>query len=1028
MSEPRTSTASTDFADLVQTWVDGLRSMSEESVDRGERLIDEMLLTGGSREEFGKTWEQVRGLVAAARDAASRGEALSAHLQDVEAEWVAANRWTEMGVADLQRALEQELERSPERGARRWLHEIFDALRADERLAATNLATMGLPFPEELREGVDVVRTGLQGWFGGSSTAGMILFERVAEGDLPAWSPILDAETRSRAHRLAAFVALRQLSDSATAERHVVAAVETTPFNPRAYVDRAGFFLSGDDAARAAQDAEHAIELAPEDPAGYLMLGACSESTAQFDESRTMYRRGLQLMPTEAIARIANQMTMTDPSGAELVVAAGILLERNRPKAALALADAALRVGVRDSVPYPDAETHRIRLLALERSDGSPTEIASAATEAGKRLLWSNRPDEAIPLFRRAMGEAPSLREAGWLYADALTSRCFPAGAPKPDERLLTEAVQEWEAWAAKVGQPGEDENAFAWAYLTRAILADFQAYFPAEDLQDRHWDALAYSERSLVHNMQDGQRWGFVSKYLRTLQLDELSLEANDVAYALSPGDQVVLEERVALLANAGEFSDAEAVGKELRETYGMSPWLSGALSFVAIFHKDYERALELLDAPLNGGYDLRFYLGLRARCHLGLDDVESARADFRMVRDLMDEPLEDEVRMLAEASTALGDLPEAERLLKEAWDEAREYLFLGTDAYLKFAKGEDEAALLQLSRAIDISENLREVDDVIGDIRLLLKTVEADGRDLSEVKRGVAALEEGPAANRRATLKRGAPAPDDELAEALSDEPHEGGSSGRDLTPALVALVSVRARRLAARGDDRAAADAYGRLLGSTFEPEATIAFARALARVNQDLIGRGDVDGVKEVQERLRSQGIVDDVEEAVAVASALQAAQRTDEAADQLAHAVAAVPRDDQRQSLLQRLGELDLVRRRWADAQEHFTSALDIARARNDDTKIGQLELRLSLTAASGGDFIGAASHGNAAWQAWAQAGSVDPKRVITDETIALTQSLGAEGVMGTLSEALKHLPGNLGNGLASDDAGPSTPA
>ncbi len=460
-------------------------------------------------------------------------------------------------------------------------------------------------------------------------------------------------------------------------------------------------------------------------------------------------------MPTEAIVRLPNQASMTDPSGAQLLAAADLLLDRNRPKAALALADAALRVGVRDSVAYPDAETHRIRLLALERSDGTPAEIAWAAAEAGKRLLWSNRPDEAIGLLRRAMEADPSLREAGWLFVDALTSRCFPPGAAKPDRQRLDEAIQEWDTWAAKAGQPGADGNAFAWAYLTRAILADLKSYFPSDDIWDRHWEALVYAERSLVHNMQDGHRWGFVSKYLRTLLLDELSLEANDRSYALSPGDQVVLEERVALLANAGRFSEAEAVSKELTETFGMSPWLSGALSFVAIFRNDYRRAIELLEGPLNEDFDLSWYYGMRARCYLGLDDVESARADFRKVREVIDEPVEDEMRRLAEASVALGDLSDAERLLKEGWDEAREYLFLGTDAYLRFAKGEDDAGLQQLAAAIEEAENPREVDDVIDDMRLLLKTIAVDGRDTSTVERGLAELEAGPAAEKRAKLE---------------------------------------------------------------------------------------------------------------------------------------------------------------------------------------------------------------------------------------------------------------------------------
>jgi tetratricopeptide (TPR) repeat protein len=243
----------------------------------------------------------------------------------------------------------------------------------------------------------------------------------------------------------------------------------------------------------------------------------------------------------------------------------------------------------------------------------------------------------------------------------------------------------------------------------------------------------------------------------------------------------------------------------------------------------------------------------------------------------------------------------------------------------------------------------------------------------------------------------------PDTELADRLDEL--DAGGAGADLDPAQVALLAVAARRLARGGDLDGAAEVYERLRSSWFEPEAGIALARVLAGMSAAAVARGEVEQVRAIEQRRIAVGAVDSVAAGLAVAGALQADGRVDEARGEVA-ALLETADEAQREILHTRLGELALAEDDLEAARAAFSSALEIAR--NDTSgvsRVAQLETRLALVALVAGDDT-AGPHVRAALEAWQEAGAFEPVWTLLEEARGLLASDTSKAVFGLAASAL----------------------
>jgi tetratricopeptide (TPR) repeat protein len=628
----------------------------------------------------------------------------------------------------------------------------------------------------------------------------------------------------ARAHRVAAGPALRTRGGAETAGRHIEEAVRLYPYAGRMHAERAAFHLFAGDFERAATDAQHAIEKAPQDPAGYIALGGCAELTGKFTSADDLYRRACERMPAAAIARIHGRTALVDLTGRLLKVAAAQLLEAGRPEQALELANEAVLSGVRGSEAHPEAEVQVIRRRALERLN-QRTEAAEAAMQAGRLCIWNGDIDCAVEELGRAV-ELDTNEQAGWLMADALLTKSFPLGAPAPDQELVGRARSTWEGWAEQVGPP---RGPSSWAYVTRAIVSDLESQRPGADRRAGLFEALLYVEKALALNYTDAQRWGYVAQFLRYLGLEQLAFEAVEAGYRLASADRQVLAERLPLLANSRRFDDAQEAAERLVAMYGEDPWVSAVQAWLALHERrDWERALKRLELPIREGNDHAWYHEMQALAYLGLGRVDEARECYRKL--LKAPPVDGNTkRRLALASLALGDPSSARRWLVDAREDPTtpRASYVMTAALEALANDDLDGAASSVDEAIRLASSAVEADDLVFELMLTMTALPRDERWISGCSRALSEVAEKAAADQKAQLELNPPTADSELDKALAQ------LGEQPLGVARTALLALAARRDAAAGRPERALERYELLRGSRFEPEATIALERVAGR---------------------------------------------------------------------------------------------------------------------------------------------------------------------------------------------------
>jgi tetratricopeptide (TPR) repeat protein len=803
-------------------WRAAFAAVRHDAVDVGEAL-EHALASADSPEVHEHARTLLAELAREGQLAVDHIRGLLAQVDALRQEWMAAHRFTEPGIAAVTAELSTRLEDNPAAGARAWLVAILDAAEAGETAATVAIARAELPWPGDLAAGAASLRGTFERWSEGSRAPDPAVIEELAARRLPGWEDTLTPEVQSRAHRFAAWAALRASGDVETARRNIEDAVELYPYGGRMHAERAGFHLFVGDFERAATDAQHAIDTGPREPLGHLMLGIWAELTGKFKGADQLYRRGFRRMPISDVARIHKRLALIDPPGRMLKMAAAVLLDAHRAPDALELAGEALLSGVRGMEANPEAEVYVLRRAAFEQLPDPPRrKAAEAAMQAGRLCIWNGDVDCAIDELRRAI-ELDAPTEAGWLLADALLMKSLPLGARAPDQALVAEARSLWDSWAEQVGLPS---GATSWAYVTRAIVADLASQQPDADRRGGLFEALLYVEKALIRNHTDAQRWGYAAQFLRYVGLEQLAFEADEAGYRLASGDRQVLAERLPLLANRREFEEASLLADRIVTMYGEDPWVSAVRAWLAIHHAhDWSGALRLLELPLAEGTDQAWYREMEALAYLGLERVDDAREAYRKLRDVT--PIDGNTKCrLARAALALDNRADARRWLDDARrDPTTPATSWAMTAALQALADEDlEGASARLDEAIRHATSAVEVDDIVFETVLAMRVLDGGTpgpHRMDEVSAGV----RDAITQQKLWLEGHPPTPDGELEAAVA------AVEGRPLDVQATALLAMAARREAAAGNVAQAVQRYEQLQGSPLEPEATIALEREL-----------------------------------------------------------------------------------------------------------------------------------------------------------------------------------------------------
>ena len=433
----------------------------------------------------------------------------------------------------------------------------------------------------------------------------------------------------------------------------------------------------------------------------------------------------------------------------------------------------------------------------------------------------------------------------------------------------------------------------------------------------------------------------------------------------------------------------------------------MAGVQAWIALHEQQYSDALTLVDLPLAGKYDLAWYYDLRALCHLALGEIEAARRDFAAIlTGLADGSIrvtDGAVQVNAAIAHAIaGDIQQAAHCAELAREDITandDTSYPAVAAFLALAANDLEQAAANLRTAVMSTNNHRELNDLFTCLRLRVSALPDDAAALAARERVIGEVEEELADVRRAELdSEDVPTPEIELAKIAAE-----ASGGDEL--ARIAELAIEGRRLRA-SDVAAAAGRYELLRGSLFEPEATIGLARTTRELSDIAVANGEVDDTRGAQRRLIELGESDAIDAALAVSAALRTAGNLDLAVQELA-AVADVPADDaKRDRLEQALGDLKLVTGDAASAERHFDTAL--ALARDDPSRVAELETRAAIAVFVGGNYARAASRVLTAIGAWRAAGAFEPLWAIVQEARAvLTETPDSAPTRGAVDLLLK---------------------
>ena len=975
------------YTRVIGRWRRAVDKLSDGDIREAKTALELELQTADSADEYTHARKELLGLARDAEAGAKRLRKLAKHVTALHDDWAASRRYTEAGLDSLVEELAQMFERDPRAGARRWLTELFDAIRFQEFDAVERIASRHFSFADEQAPGAARIARDVASWRKGDAEAGLELLDALARSSVEGWEEIVEIPARTRAHRLAAWIALRVLGAPALAASHLGEALELDPLEGPTNAELASLDLFSGELERAAPTAQRAIEYAPNDPSGYIALGAWAELVGQFDDARDLFGRGLDRMPAHIIATISRRASILDPPGALLLAAAARLLAADKPAEAVEAANAALHTGVLGPRSFPEADAFRARSRALEQLGPAAREdAAAAAVEAGKRYLWNEQIDEAIEELSRARVLDDSIAEAAWLLADALTVKSFPSGASAPDDELVQRARVEWDSAARTFSPPA---GALSWAFLTRAAIADLASYAPGQDRIVGSWEATLQVERALVHDEGEPRRWGLAARHMRACGLNQLAFEAVDRGYAVGSTDALVLGERLALLANLGEFDEAARVAEEWERLYGQDPWVNGVQALVAYHLNRPQDALGLLESWIALEQDPVWGYGLRINCRLALGDVGGAREDSRALVDRASLTGFAPVPEVALALATLGEVERALQLLDENSDDATPAGYLFARYFLAMLANDTAAAQELLEAAVRNAWSVHDIDTTLREARHRLALMDDEGRERREA---VVERVLDVAAARRVELEANPTSADRELELALQDD---DGATGSDLETPTAALLAIRARRLFNAQLWLDAARDYERLRLPAFEPEASIALARALRNATGERTAARDVVEVIEIQERLERLGLTDPVQAGLAVAAAMEADDRRDDARAHLGKVLARDLGDGRIHEVHQRIGELWLRSGDLDEAGASFETALAIARNRNDSARCAELEARLGVISLAEADERAGEQHLSAALAAWSSAGAYDPAGPLEADLHGLSQPDGS---------------------------------
>ncbi len=932
---------------------------------------------------------EVRDVVLSLTSAGARAGELSRVVDEAIDHWWRANQFSDTAFAVTLSRLMETAQADTSRARRMLLDEVAVALHALALGYAVQLLRGAEAWSGITPDTVDDVGA----WQQGDLRRGIRAVGRLRE--------LLTERRQDRSRRAGAIITATEavLNHRAgnldRATELVDELVQQAPTDAFAHVERAGLSLAAGAGEAAGEEAHRAIELDPADPRPYVQAGVVAESLGDFVNAMELYDEGARrLLGAAPLISAPEWASFLKPTGLFFLMWAKALREHRLLSKALTAVDRALAEGVAGASPYPEADAHDVHWRLLEDVDAPLPEVTSAAFDAGKRHYWNNdhqRAVEALRLATRAEGHIP---DAGWYLAASL------AAQNDPDCSRL--AAETWDDWRNLVGSPAPKD---AWAYALRAALETVVT--PTDDVGTAPyaWRGIVLCEKGLVLDPLEAELWATLCRNLRILGLRKLALEAVEGGYQVNPDNQSILHERVAVLGDEGRLPEALETWDRIPDA-ARDPWLSGVKALLLRLLGRPEEAIEYLELPLSGSWDLGWYRDLRAACYVDLGRLDEAVEDLRALPD--DEaPWSGQARgRRIHAWCVLDELQKAHAELDAAMDDQTmipaERAFAA--ALVSLVSGDVTSAGVDFDRAVAASTDPVTVDDLVRALDRFLQLRRHTGRPVPggpEVLLRLKTTAEAWTPNRSTA--------DDDLDGALKASAQAPSSA-----ESRVALSAVQARRHLKQGRAEVAAELYAELVGSIFDPESEEALAQALNYSYRDAVWRGDVDRTQAAFGRLQALHRAPVPVLEIAVAEALKGGGRYTEAVATLSEVLPRATEASTRLLVLERLGECALFGGQLELAESSLDEAFGLAVAAEDHSKAARIAVRMSVATLLAGRPAAVASHLQRALREWSAARTWNPRLVLKHELGWVLDALPDESATGLARQGLRTILAHIG--------------
>lgn len=659
---------------------------------------------------------------------------LSELLKQTEAWAVALARREQYGEKWWQQkrlALSNAFQSDPQIGAAEWLKTFVEALIAWELDICDRLTSESFPLPVEMGDLPPLLRTGLQGIRDGDYEKTLEMLKRLTQG-LPfdLLQPVLAGSSWALLFIFMARIYLF-LSKNAAALVYFEQAKQWSPEDGRVYAALGDYYRAQHDRDQARSLYQRAIELSSQQPEGYVGMGLLAEDDKNWDEADERYERAIRAVQDQKDIGVALSKLLA-PATANLFLELARVLRKQEPKRALQAVEHAIELGIKGGGSYPEWIGYRLKGEILEQIQ-RPIDAAEAYYEAGRRFGWRNENQIAIDLLTKAKQLNQKHILTYWNLAENLRIASQLSSPPYVNQRLIQQALEVWEA-GAKVERPSASES---WAYTVRALISEQRAHMLGDQRVDLWWEAVAYAERAIILDANEPYRWAHLARFHRYLNTESTALRVTEKSLEIDSKNAAVLEERAAILANVGQYSEAENIILK-RNKLGQNTWMKAVYACVLMHMDKVEAALKLADGVVQESQENLQFREVRAECNRKLGLQDKVAEDYQWIWNRYGRPeyqsIDNQV-CFGWAAYRLDKLDEAidifEKLAIDPIEAGSAYRKLGL---CYFKRGDIQTSQEKFSKGIELAINVREIDDLLDELKIL-ETLSQNSPDLDQL-----------------------------------------------------------------------------------------------------------------------------------------------------------------------------------------------------------------------------------------------------------------------------------------------------